>query len=138
MADYSITTRHKGRMAFEAEIGNHRIVMDTLETGGGDDKGPSPKKLLLGTLATCTGMDVVSLLEKMRVEYADFDIVTNADLTQEHPKVFSHIEVIYRIKVKESDRGKVEKAVALSQETYCGISAMLRKNSPMDYRIEFL
>lgn len=83
-------------------------------------------------------MDVVSLLQKMRVEYSDFDIVTNADLTEEHPKVFSIIEVIYRIKVDESDKGKVEKAVRLSQDKYCGISAMLRKNSPIEYRIEYL
>ncbi len=138
MSDYSITTSHKGKMAFEAEIGNHKVIMDTLETGGGEDSGPPPKKLLLGTLATCTGMDVVSLLQKMRVEFSDFEIVTNADLTEEHPKVFSNIEVVYRIKVDESDRGKVEKAVALSQEKYCGISAMLKKNSPMEYRIEYL
>jgi len=138
MSEYSITTRQKGKMAFETEIGNHKIIMDTVVDGGGDDSGPSPKKLLLGTLAVCTGMDVVSLLQKMRVEYSDFDIITNADLTEEHPKVFSNIEVIYRIKVNESDKVKVEKAVGLSQDKYCGISAMLRKNSPLEYRIEYL
>lgn len=78
MSAYSITTRHKGKMAFEAEIGNHKVIMDTVAGGGGEDSGPPPKKLLLGTLATCTGMDVVSLLQKMRVAYSDFDIVTNA------------------------------------------------------------
>ncbi len=138
MSTYSITTRHKGKMAFEAEIGDHKIIMDTTVEGGGEDLGASPKKLLLGTLATCTGMDIVSLLHKMRVEFSDFDIVTNADLTEEHPKVFSNIEVIYRINVDESERSKVEKAVGLSQEKYCGISAMLRKNSPLEYRIEYL
>ncbi|MFN0173115.1 MAG: OsmC family protein [Saprospiraceae bacterium] len=138
MSTYNITTRHKGKMAFEAEIGNHKITMDTSVEGGGEDLGPSPKKLLLSTLATCTGMDVVSLLQKMRVEFADFDIVTNADLTEEDPKVFSNIEVIYRIKVEASDRRKMEKAVGLSQEKYCGISAMLQKNSPLEYRIEYL
>ncbi|MBK7939128.1 MAG: OsmC family protein [Lewinellaceae bacterium] len=138
MSAYSITTRHKGKMAFEAEIGNHKVIMDTVAGGGGEDSGPPPKKLLLGTLATCTGMDVVSLLQKMRVAYSDFDIVTNADLTEEHPKVFSNIEIIYRIKVDKKDQEKVEKAVTLSQEKYCGISAMLRKNSPLNYHIEYL
>ena len=112
--------------------------MDTVTAGGGEDNGPPPKKLLLGTLATCTGMDVVSLLQKMRVEFSDFDIVIDADLTEEHPKVFSRIEVVYRIKVADKHRGNVEKAVGLSQEKYCGISAMLRKNSPLDFRIEYL
>ncbi len=138
MTEYSITTRHKGNMAFEAEIGNHKIIMDTVAAGGGEDSGPPPKKLLLGTLATCTGMDVVSLLQKMRVAFSDFDIVTNADLTEEHPKVFTKIEVVYRIKVAENHQEKVEKAVGLSQEKYCGISEMLRKNSPLDFRIEYL
>lgn len=137
MAEYSIITRHKGNMAFEAEIGSHKVVMDTVAAGGGEDSGPPPKKLLLGTLATCTGMDVVSLLQKMRVKFSDFDIVTNADLTGEHPKVFSKIEVVYRIKVDDKDREKVEKAVNLSQEKYCGISAMLRKNSTLDFNIEY-
>ena len=49
MAEYSITTRHKGKMAFEAEIGNHKIIMDTVTAGGGEDNGPPPKKLWLGT-----------------------------------------------------------------------------------------
>ncbi|MFN0216400.1 MAG: OsmC family protein [Saprospiraceae bacterium] len=138
MSAYSITTRHKGKMAFEAEIGNHKVIMDTVAEGGGDDSGPPPKTLLLATLATCTGMDIVSLLQKMRVKFSDFDIVTNADLTEEHPKVFSRIEVLYQIKVDEKDQAKVEKAVGLSQDKYCGISAMLRKNSPLEYRIEYL
>ena len=137
MAEYSIITKHKGNMAFEAEIGSHKVIMDTVVEGDGDDSGPSPKKLLLGTLAACTGMDVVSLLKKMRVDYSGFEIVTNADLTAEHPKVFSSISMIYRIKTGEENRGKVEKAVSLSQDKYCGISAMLRKNSPLDYQIEF-
>jgi putative redox protein len=138
MTKYSITTAHKGKMAFEAAIGSHNVIMDTVVEGGGEDSGPPPKKLLLATLAVCTGMDVVLLLQKMRVEYSDFDIVTEADLTEEHPKVFSHVEIIYRIKVDAASRDKVEKAVGLSQEKYCGISAMLRKNSPIAYRIEYL
>jgi putative redox protein len=138
MRDYSITTKHKGKMAFEADLGRHKIIMDTETENGGDDSGPRPKRLLLGTLATCTGMDVVSLLEKMRVPFSDFDIITEADLSQEHPKVFTAITVIYRIRVAAEHRDKVQKAVDLSQEKYCGISAMLRKNSPMDYTIEYL
>ncbi len=112
--------------------------MDTTVEGGGANSGPSPKKLLLATLAGCTGIDVVALLQKMRVAYSDFEITTNAELTEEHPKVFSNIEIIYRIKTAPENHEKVEKAVSLSKEKYCGISAMLRKNSPIEYRIEYL
>ncbi|MEQ1747133.1 MAG: OsmC family protein [Saprospiraceae bacterium] len=125
-------------MAFETEIGNHKVVMDTTPDIGGDDSGPSPKKLLLGTLAACTGIDVVSLLNKMRTPFSDFEIATETDLTDEHPKVFKTIQIIYRIRVADEHREKVEKAVNMSLEKYCGISAMLHKNSPMEHRIEYL
>jgi putative redox protein len=138
MSGYHVITKHKGKMTFVAEIGHHKVLMDSVPDNDGDDSGPSPKKLLLATLATCTGMDIVSLLKKMRVEYSDFEIVTDAGLTEEHPKVFSNIEVLYRIKLDEKDREKFEKAVSLSQHKYCGISAIVRKSSPLDYRIEYV
>lgn len=138
MSGYHVITKHKGKMTFVAEIGHHKVLMDSVPDNDGDDSGPSPKKLLLATLATCTGMDIVSLLKKMRVEYSDFEIVTDAGLTEEHPKVFSNIEVLYRIKLDEKDREKFEKAVSLSQHKYCGISAILRKSSPLEYTIEYV
>lgn len=138
MSGYHVTTKHKGKMTFVAEIGHHKVLMDSVPDNDGDDSGPSPKKLLLATLATCTGMDIVSLLKKMRVEYSGFEIVTDAGLTEEHPKVFSNIEVLYRIKLDEKDREKFEKAVSLSQHKYCGISAILRKSSPLEYSIEYV
>lgn len=138
MTHYQVNTKHTQNMAFESTVDNHVVRMDTTAENGGEDSGPSPKKLLLGTLAVCSGMDVVALLTKMRVEFSDFNIQTNADLTEEHPKVFTTVEMVYVIKVAEEDREKVEKAVHLSQERYCGISAMLKKNSPVEFRIEYL
>ena len=82
-------------------------------------------------------MDVVSLLKKMRVDYTSFEIDIEADLTEEHPIVFSEIRIRYLIAGKNLDHTKVEKAVNLSQERYCGVSAMLKKNSPINYSIEY-
>lgn len=138
MADYNITTYHQGNLAFEADIDGHRVRMDASVAGGGDNSGASPKKLFLSALAGCTGIDVSSLLQKMRVPFSDFEIITLADLTEEHPRVFSKVEVIYRIRVEDKHRDKVEKAVLLSEEKYCGVSAMLKKNSPLSFRIEYL
>lgn len=134
---YDLTTYHAGKMAFEVKIGDHSTRIDTVAPDG-DDTGPSPKKLLLGTLAACTGMDVVSILTKMRVDFSDFSIRTKADLTPDHPKVFTKVELIYRIKLDEKHQKKMEKAVKLSKETYCGVSAMLAKNSPIEFKIEYL
>lgn len=134
--DYKINTVWKEKMAFDSRLGNHTIRMDTMPEMG-DDSGPTPKQLVLAGLAGCTGMDVVSLLKKMRVEYDSFEIYTEADLTEEHPKVFSEIRLVYRFKGENIDQAKVEKAVNLSKDRYCGVSAMLKKNSPIHFRIEY-
>ena len=134
---YNVKTNWVEKMAFNSQIDSHTVHMDTSPPLG-DDSGPSPKKLLLASLAGCTGMDVVSLLKKMRVEITGFDIEIEADLTEEHPKVFSEIRMIYRFHGTDLNQAKVEKAVNLSQERYCGVSEMLRKNSPISYSIEYV
>lgn len=134
--DYKINTVWKEKMAFDSQLGNHTIRMDTMPEMG-DDSGPSPKQLVLAGLAGCTGMDVASLLKKMRVEYDLLEIYTEADLTEEHPIVFSEVRLVYRFKGENIDKSKVEKAVNLSKDKYCGVSAMLKKNSPIHFSIEY-
>lgn len=134
---HSVNTKWKSKMAFDSQIDNHTVRIDT---GGelGDDTGPSPKKLLLASLAGCTGMDVVSLLEKMRVPIDGFEMDIDADLTDEHPKVYSEIRLVYRFYGKDLKKDKIEKAIQLSQDKYCGVSEMLRKNCPIIYSIEYV
>ncbi len=134
---HKIKTIWKENMVFDAHMGDHVISTDA-RTPIGDNKGGNPKQLLLVSLATCTGMDVVSLLKKMRVEYSSFSIGVEADLTEEHPKVFSEIRLTYYLTGHEIDKEKVKKAVDLSQDKYCGVSAMLKKNSPVLYTIEYI
>jgi len=134
---HTVNTIWKEKMAFDSQIDNHTIRIDT---GGelGDDSGPSPKKLLLASLAGCTGMDVVSLLKKMRVSITGFEMDIEADLTEEHPKVYSEIRLVYRFFGTELNKEKIEKSVRLSQDKYCGVSAMLKENSPINYSIEYV
>lgn len=134
---HQVTTKWTNNMAFESHIDKHIIKLDAKEPLG-DDSGASPKKLLLSSLAGCTGIDVISLLNKMRVEIKGFEMDAKADLTKEHPKVYSEIRLIYRFFGKELDKEKIEKAVKLSQERYCGVSAMLTKNCPIKYSIEYV
>ena len=133
---YKVNTVWKEKMAFESQLGNHVVRMDTTPEMG-DDSGASPKQMLLAGLAGCTGMDVVSLLNKMRVPFTNFEMDIEADLTEEHPIVFSEIRLIYKFYGTDLDTTKVEKAVKLSQDKYCGVSAMLKKNSPIEYSIEY-
>jgi len=114
-------------MAFEAEVNGHKIILDAAEPVGGENRGPRPKPLMMVALAGCTGMDVVSILKKMRVEVEGFNVEVEGDLTEEHPKQFSQMRVIYEFKGKNLPMDKLEKAVNLSEERYCGVSAMYKK-----------
>lgn len=97
--------------------------------------GFGPKALLLTGLAGCSGIDVVEILEKMRVPFAGLEIDAEADQTDEHPKVFKTIHLTYKIKAEEENRSKIEKAINLSLDKYCGVAAMLKKNSPIQYKL---
>ncbi|MEM8892555.1 MAG: OsmC family protein [Bacteroidota bacterium] len=134
---YQTKTTWVEKLAFDNQIDQHSFRID----GNGptpEGTGPSPKKMLLTSLAACTGIDIVSMLEKMRVPITGLELDTEADLTDEHPKVFSEIRLIYRVFGENIDRAKVEKAVQLSKEKYCGVSAMLEKNSPIKIEIEYV
>jgi putative redox protein len=134
---HKVKTIWKEKMAFDSQIDNHILRIDTSDLLG-DDTGPSPKKLLLASLAGCTGMDVVSLLNKMHAPITNFEMDIEADLTEEHPKVYSEIRLTYRIYGHQLNKEKVQKAVDLSKDKYCGVSAMLKSNSPIIYAIEYV
>jgi putative redox protein len=125
----TITTWKKNH-EFEAEHDGNKIKID------GDKKhGHGPKALLLSGLAGCSGIDVVDVLKKMRVEFSDFEIEVEGHQTEDHPKVFTEVNITYYIKTGIENEDKVKKAIDLSLEKYCGVSAMLRKNSPINYKL---
>jgi putative redox protein len=128
MADkHIVKTQWKGNLTFQAEINGHKVTMDAPEAGGGNDIGPSPKKLMLAALSGCTGMDVVSMLKKMRVEFDNVNIEVQGDVTDEHPKHYYQMHVIYTFTGKDLPLDKLEKVVKMSEETYCGVGALYRK-----------
>ena len=128
----TITTWKKEHL-FESEHEGNRISVD------GDKKnGHGPKALLLSGLAGCSGIDVVDILEKMRIAFSDFTIEVETEQTSEHPKVFKDILIRYRIRTDAANEDKIRKAIGLSLEKYCGVSAMLRKNSVINYKLEIL
>ena len=118
----------KSGMAFDSFQHDHKIEID-------GKAGFGPKALLLSGLAGCSGIDVVEILEKMRVPFADLVIEVSAEQTQEHPRVFKDIHINYIITTAEENRDKVKKAIDLSLDKYCGVSAMLKKHSAIHYVI---
>lgn len=122
-------------MAFKVETDGHRLIIDANPEFGGQDRGPRPKPLLLASLAGCTGIDVISILKKMRVNLEGLHIKVSASLTEEHPKIYDKIIVTYTFKGYNLPMEKLEKAVQLSEEKYCGVSAMLKKAGLIEYNI---
>lgn len=124
---HKISSEWKGNLKFEATIDDHKMMTDAPLEAGGDNLGPSPKKMLLVALAGCTGMDVVSILKKMRVEIEKCTISVEGDMVEEHPKYYEKMHVVYEFTGKNLPLEKIEKAVKMSDETYCGVEALFKK-----------
>ena len=124
-----------GGMAFETELNGHKFYLDAAEEAGGKDIGPRPKGLMMVSLAGCTGMDVVSILKKMRVEYDALHVEVEGELADEHPKKYTSMKVIFRFKGKDLPLEKIQKAVDLSRERYCGVSANYIASFPVSHEI---
>jgi putative redox protein len=132
----AINVQWTGDMAFQANVHGHSIVLDAGPEVGGKNKGPRPKALLMVSLAGCTAMDVISILNKMKVEVTDFVIKVDADLTDEHPKRYTAIKLTYEFTGKNLPLEKIKHAIELSQEKYCGVSATLGKSIAISYEIK--
>lgn len=121
---------HDHAMAFDLTIDGHSIRLDAAPEHGGEDLGPRPKPLLLASLAGCTAMDVVSILKKMRQTWTRLAVSADGELTDDHPRVFTSFDVRFEVE-GPVDPGRLARAVALSRDRYCGVSAMLRAHAPV-------
>lgn len=133
-----VSIKWQGNMSFETEISGHKLTIDAGPEVGGENKGPRPKPFVLLALAGCTGMDVVSILKKMRVEFDSLEIKVEGDLTETHPKTFEGMKIIYEFSGSNLPLDKIEKAVHLSESTYCGVSALYKKAIPLSTEIRLL
>lgn len=135
MATQEASVKWTENMSFEGNVNGHSIIIDAEESVGGKNRGPRPKPFMLLALAGCTGMDVVSILAKMRVELVDFKVSVSGELTEEHPKHYHSMHVKYEFWGKDLDLEKLQKAVSLSEERYCGVNAVYKKVMPVTSEI---
>jgi putative redox protein len=122
-------------MSFKVELGGHTFAVDADERFGGQDRGPRPKGLVLSALAGCTGMDVVSLLGRMKVPFDSLQLEVEGNVREDHPKVYTDVVIRYLFTGSQLDRDKIEKAVSLSLEKYCAVTAMLAKTARISHTI---
>ncbi|MDG1528115.1 MAG: OsmC family protein [Polaribacter sp.] len=128
MATNTVTTSWKKNGIFESDNpSKHSLIMYDASDDNGDLVGFGPKALMLSSLAGCSGLDVDSLLKKMRAEVADFNIIVTGELTEEHPKFYHKVHVDYHFYGTDLKEDKITKAVNLSVDRYCGVMEMFRQ-----------
>jgi len=134
----TINVKWIGDMAFEAAIKEHIVLMDANEDSGGHNNGPRPKPLLMASLAGCTGMDVISILNKMKVEAKGLNIRVEGIIAEDHPKIYISMHLIYEFEGENLPMDRLIRAIELSQEKYCGVSLSLQKAMPVTWEIKIM
>jgi putative redox protein len=113
----------------------HALVTDTAAATGGGDTAPSPMELVLHGLAGCTGVDVISILRKMKEPVRALRVVVAAERADEHPRVYTRLQLKYVVS-GDVDENKLKRAIGLSEKTYCSVTAMLAKTASIDTSYE--
>jgi putative redox protein len=125
------------KLCFEADIQGHKIIMESGEHKE-ELRGASPKPFMLSSLGGCTGMDVLSILKKMKIEPEYFNISVTGFLTDDYPKYYYKIHLLFEFKGKDLDMDKITRAVNLSEDKYCGVWAVYKKTMEITKEIKLL
>ncbi|HHT73871.1 MAG TPA: hypothetical protein GX008_09180 [Firmicutes bacterium] len=131
--------RWNGKMGFVGISGtNHTVVMDTSPEHGGDGAAASPMEMVLMGLAGCSGIDVVSILQKKRLNLRNLEISLEAERADSYPKVFTKINVKFSAEGEGITEKHLSDAVRLSMEKYCSVAGMLSKTAEISWAVEIL
>jgi putative redox protein len=126
-------------MQFVVETGSgHAFTIDSLPEVGGRDTGPRPVELLAAGAAGCTGMDVISILRKMKQKVTDLKVEVHAEQAAERPKKFLKIHIKYIVTGYNLAEDRVARAIELSETAYCPAMASLRPGAPIESCYEIL
>ena len=126
----------KGGLSFTGTAdGSYLIPLDASKTAGGHDLGFRPLQLFAVGLVGCTGMDVISILQKKRQDVTEFEVSAEIEQAEQHPKVFTKIILTYTMSGKNISKEAVERAVNLSEKRYCGAQAMLQETAEITHKI---
>lgn len=129
------TIEWAGKMAFEGtNPSGHQLTMDAAEDVGGENTGARPTELLLNAVAGCTGIDIISILTKMRLSPRAFNMEVEGERADDHPKKFTKINIHYDFE-GELPEDKVVRAIKLSKDTYCSVSHSLSAEITASYSI---
>lgn len=129
------TIKWTGNMAFSGVTpSGHEIIMDAAAEVGGQNTGARPTELLLHAVAGCTGIDIISILKKMRLNPSSFHMEVKGNRADEHPKRFTDIHILYAF-AGDLPEDKVIRAIQLSKDKYCSVSHSLNATITVSYSI---
>jgi putative redox protein len=136
MATMESKIRWVSKLIYQGDARGHKVMLDAKKDSGGQDIGMSPKELVLTGLCGCSGMDVISLLtSKFKLPVTHCEVHANATSSEgSYPVVWTQIDLDFQISGDVSS-GQAIKAVELSMTRYCGVSAMLSKACPINYKV---
>ncbi len=138
MATHNVTTTWKKKMQFEStNPSGETLLINAGAENGGEGAGLRPKAMMLSALAGCTGLDVAAMIAKMKLEVSDFKIETIANLTEEDPKFYDNVVIEYHFYGNDLNEQKLQRAVNLSSEKYCGVMDMFRKFATLEIKTIF-
>ncbi len=138
MAEHKVTTVYKQGMQFETDSPTgYKTLIDTSPENGGNNDGMGPKAMMLSALAGCTGLDIVFVLNKMRVAVPEFKMDVRGELTEEHPKYYDKVWLDYHFYGNDLDQNKIQKAVDLSKDQYCGVMEMFRRFATVTVNVHY-
>lgn len=135
MSKLVLNAKQIGNMAFATNINGHTIITDSSEDAGGNNLGPRPKALLLSALVGCMGYDIMTMYRKMKLEIEELNVEMEAEAREEDPKIYKYINLVFKFKGKDLPYDKLKRAIDLSHEKYCGVSAMLESVVPINIDI---
>ncbi|MBL0048026.1 MAG: OsmC family protein [Bacteroidetes bacterium] len=135
---HQVITKWEGKMHFTSEVNEHTIHLDKLQQHGGDNFGPRPKPLILSAIGGCAGMEIMGILDKMRLKIDAFEMEVSGELTDTQPKMYKEIILKINIKSAATEHQKIERAVHLAIDKYCGVIAMARMFASLHTEINFV
>ena len=126
-------------MCFDVETGSgHHVILDAAEHNGGQDSGPRPMEMLLVALASCAGMDIITILRKKRQEITGYELRVLGMQAEEHPNVFLDITVEHIFTGHNIRPEAVDRAIELKEERYCGATGMLGKTATITHTFHII
>lgn len=137
--DMTVRATLETGMRFDVETGSgHHIILDAAEHNGGQNSGPQPMEMLLVALAGCSGMDILTILRKKRQDITGYELRIHGMRAEEHPKVYLDITLEHVFSGHNIRPEAVERAIELTEERYCGASAMLGKTATIGHKFSII